>query len=86
MEAAAGEKLLPPWPLLEAAQSRAVSLLTLLAFSSEGDNVADAQELCGALGQHLGLATSGAGPDEIAWQQPQSWESVYGRPRDISAY
>ncbi len=85
MEAAAGEKLLPPWPLLEAAQSRELPLLTLVTFSSEGDNVGDAQDLCTALGQHLNLS-GGSGTEEIAWRQPQSWESVFGRPRDIAAY
>ncbi len=81
IESAAGAKLLPPWQLLEAAKCRAVPLLAMLAFTSEGENVADAHSMAKAVGSCLALG----GPD-TAWRQPQSWDTVYGRPRDAAVY
>ncbi len=82
MDAAAGQrKLLPPWPLLEEANTRGLPLFALLKFASEGDNVLDAQQICDALVPWLGQPAAAQ-----QWQTPASWESVYGRSRDISAY
>lgn len=82
MHAAAGNrKLLPPWPLAEESRSRGLPLFALLKFTTEGDNVLDARQLCDALLPWLGHS---AANDQ--WQTPLSWESVYGRNRDVSAY
>lgn len=81
IEAAAGKRLLPPWPLISAAEGHALPLLAVLAFATEGDNVRDAESVADALGRHLlGDASRGA----ISWRQPLSWHSVYGA-HDIAA-
>ncbi len=80
-EAAGNRKLLPPWPLVEEVRSRGLPLFALLKFAADGDNVMDARQLCDALLPWL----NGAVHVE-EWLAPLSWDSVYGRSRDISAY
>lgn len=84
VEAAAGKRLLPPWPLIAAAEERAPPLLTVVTFATEGDNVTDAERLADAVGRHL-MGGAGDGAVAISWQQPLSWQSVYGA-RDMAAY
>ena len=81
-EAAGSRTLLAPWPLVQQARDLGLPLFTLLRFSTEGDNLADARELCDALVPWV----HGNQAEAWDWQTPASWQSVYGRSRDISAY
>jgi hypothetical protein len=92
--------LLPPWPLLDAAQQPATLLAT---FAAEGDNVEDGLMLAGKVLQVLqlqglvdaaaaaaagGAAGSGDAPGEgkVQVQLPCSWVGLYGRGFDKSLF
>lgn len=74
--------LLPPWQLMQKAPEQGVSIFALVRFATEGDNVADARELCNALLPWLPCQ----GVEIMDWQTPRSWECVYGQDRSSLAY
>eukprot|EP00983_Pelagomonas_calceolata_P093305 1157762-Pelagomonas_calceolata.AAC.1 len=88
--------LLPPWPLLEACQQRAVSALLLMRFATEGDNQADGMELArqalsflllhapSGVREQLGKGSSSdASSIQLQLRAPCSWAALYGRSTGI---
>ena len=82
------ERNIAPWPLISACRSGGISLLALLAFSMEGDNIGDAVKLATAAKrclQHVAGVEVVAGT-HVEWRFPESWQSVYGRPQGLAVY
>ncbi|KAF5842841.1 PAC2 family-domain-containing protein [Dunaliella salina] len=84
--------LLPPWPLLEACQQRAIPTLLLMRFVTEGDNQADGMELArqtlsflllhapSGVREQLGKGSSSdASSIQLQLRAPCSWAALYGR-------
>ena len=93
-DAAAGDRpedqrLSAPWPQISAARQRSVPMLSLLAWSGEGDNVADAMRLAKAAARVIGggsrgdAAVASGGTD---WKLPISWQSLFGGSRPEAIY
>ncbi len=64
-------------------------MLSLLAWSGEGDNVADAMRLAEAAARVIGGGTDdGAGvpPGGMDWKLPISWQSLFGGSRPEAIY
>ena len=83
---ALADRLLPPWPLLRACRGAGVPAAALLAFVSEGDNVADAVLLADAArGAVPGLAPA-VGGAAAQWRQPVSWQAAMFGARPQAAF
>ena len=85
----ADQRLAAPWPQIAAAQQRSVRLLSLLAWSGEGDNVADAMRLAEAAARVIGSgdADKAAVPSVgMDWKLPISWQSLFGGSRPEAIY
>ena len=93
-DAAAGDgpeeqRLAAPWPQISAARRRSVPMLSLLAWSGEGDNVADAMRLAAAAARVVGGSTEDAAADQTGgmdWKLPISWQSLFGGSRPEAIY
>jgi hypothetical protein len=83
------QQLAAPWPQIAAARQRSVPMLSLLAWSGEGDNVADAMRLAEVAasvvngGMSRDTATE---PVQTDWMLPISWQSLFGRSRPEAIY
>lgn len=83
--------LLPPWPFMEACAAKALRVVLLAGFASEGDNAPDGMALAGhalrflrAQQEQQGAAGGKLVPELEAHQfkMPCSWVALYGRNID----
>ena len=73
---------LPPWPLWRQLERSHLDAVALLAFAADGDNAGDAHKLAAHAAQLLSLCLqAGSAFTELTWQQPLSWNHVYGGGR-----
>lgn len=61
--------------------------LSLLQFTCEGDNRADAQLLASVVSKLFDVPPTENGASNIRWKQPKSWDSgLFGTPHDQTLY
>ena len=84
------QQLAAPWPQIITARQRSVPLLSLLAWSGEGDNVADAMRLAEAAARVIdgGMSKRDMATQPVLtdWVLPISWQSLFGRSRPDAIY
>ena len=84
------QRLAAPWPQIGAARQRSVPMLSLLAWSGEGDNVADAMRLAETAARVMGSSGDGDGAavpcGGMDWKLPISWQSLFGGSRPEAIY
>ena len=79
-EEARRDALSGPWPAVEALRAAgAVTVVALVAFVTEGDNIPEAA----AVAQH---AQGWLGFEGLQWTMPPSWAHLYGPPPEMSLY
>ena len=82
-EPAYEDRLMPPWPLIQACSEEGIPVTTLFTFCSEGNNVPHGMLLANAVHSLLACNDQPAErlstePSEPVWQPPRAWQHLYG--------